>query len=416
MSQIAGPLPIPRASRATIAFNGWFWNQECTGSGQYLGQLLQALVDLSADFRFVVFVPACLVTSEEARRPDPDLVRVTRLRTPFDRWNRNLAKVWFEQVAVPRASQQSGADLLHIPYWATPARSAMPAVTTVHDVIPAVLPVYRKSIRVKAYTRFVSQTVRRSALVLADSLASAEDIRRVIGLPPEQLRVIYLGVDPQYRPVEQEEELRAVRERYRLPPRFVLYLGGFDQRKNVPRLIRAHNQMAGSATCPPLVIAGKLPSRDTTFFPDPRKLVREHRLETRVQFIGEVAETDKPALYSLAACLVFPSLYEGFGLPVLEAMSCGTPVITSRTSSLGELAADGGILIDPLSESDIAQAMGQLVHDAATREQYVSRALARASLFSWANAARLTVGAYHDVLIQRGDRESPSQLRSETRA
>ncbi len=185
-----------------------------------------------------------------------------------------------------------------------------------------------------------------------------------------------LAADEQYRPIVDPAELQRVREKYQLPERFILYLGGFDVRKNVPRLVRAYARFLrvqdrvsdfGGLPRPPksdeapfLVIAGRLPAADTEFTPDPRRIVAEEGIANRVQFTGWVDEADKPALYSLASAFVFPSLYEGFGLPVAEAAACGTPVLTSNRSSLPE-ADPAAFLVDPEDDDALAQSMEQIL-------------------------------------------------------
>jgi glycosyltransferase involved in cell wall biosynthesis len=390
-----------RPGAPVVAFNGWFWTQTRAGSGQYLQQLAPALARMPDGPQIIVYAPARRESSDEASATDGGAFRVIPLHTPFDRVSENLAKLWFEQIAVPRACRRDGVDILHVPYWATPARCVSPVVTTVHDVIPIVLPAYRASIPVKLYTRFVTWTMRRSALVLADSAASGDDILRTVKLPAERLRIVHLAVGPQYQPCEDPARLDAMRERYRLPRQFVLYLGGFDQRKNVPHMIRAYSRLVGNhASAPDLVVAGRLPDQHSTFFPDPRAAARQAGVNDRVRFIGEVAEDDKPALYSLATCFVFPSLYEGFGLPVLEAMACGAPVVTSRTSSLGELAGDGALLVDPQSEEELAGAIGRFIEKPALRAEYAMRGRERARHFQWSETTQLTVQAYRDILSE----------------
>ena len=405
-----------RIGAPVIAFNGWFWTQNRAGSGQYLQQLVPALSRLSVELQFVMYTPAIHHSSDEIITIDGKEIPVISLRTPFDGLSENLAKLWFEQVAAPRACRRDGADILHVPYWATPARCAIPVVTTVHDVIPIVLPAYRKSIPVKLYTWLVTQTMRRSNLVLADSHASGEDILRTTRLPAERLRVVHLAVGEEYQPLKDPQRLHTVRETYGLPSQFVLYLGGFDQRKNVPRLVRAYRRLIDiDADAPDLVIAGRLPDQYSDFFPDPREAARLAGVSDRVRFIGEVAEDDKPALYSLAHCFVFPSTYEGFGLPALEAMACGVPVVTSRTSSLGELAGDAGLLVDPRSEEDIAQAIARLIADPSTRAEYTDRSRQRATQFQWSETARLTAQAYTDILAYQTESSPQTGQHLETR-
>jgi glycosyltransferase involved in cell wall biosynthesis len=386
----------------SVAINGWFLGQSGTGSGQYLGRLLCGLLDRTTDDLYTVFTPE---SRGEGRPtwPAADRVRVVPLATPWDRRSPDVAKLWFEQITFPAACRRAGADLAHVPYWGTPAWTPIPTVTTVHDLIPRILPAYRGSWLARGYTRLVSHTVRHSACILTDSHSSADDIRRLLGVPPARLRTIYLAVEDCYQPMQDSADgarrLDEVRERYALPPRFVLYLGGFDQRKNVGRLMRAYGQLRReSPAAPPLVLAGRLPERESPLFTDPRREAARQGIEAEVRCIGWVAEGDKPALYALATCFVFPSLYEGFGFPVLEAMSCGTPVVTSRGSSLAELAGAGGLLVDPTSEDDIAAGIRTLLHDAPRREQMGRAALAQARQFRWDETARLTRAAYLDCV------------------
>jgi len=304
--------------------------------------------------------------------------------------------VWFEQAAFPRACRRLDADLAHVPYLAPPLRAPAPVVVTVHDLIPIVLPEYRGTALVRLYMRLASAGTRRAALVLTDSHASARDIERVLGVPAERIRVIYLAAHPRYRP-QTPAECRPVIERLALPSRYILYLGGFDRRKNVPALLRAMVRARFLLEGARLVVAGRLPERDTPFTPDPRRIVRELGIEDVVQFLGHVAEEDKPALYAGALAFVFPSRYEGFGLPPLEAISCGTPAIVGQGSSLEEVVGPGGIAVPGHDIEALAEALVTLATDGRRRAQLSRAGLRHAAQFSWERAARETLQTYRDV-------------------
>jgi len=263
---------------------------------------------------------------------------------PPARLGDNLAKLWFEQISFPAACRRLGADVAFVPYWGSPWRRPCPTAVTVHDLIPLLLPAYRGSARQRAYTWLVSQTARRANLTLTDSQASRRDIIQHLGLSPDRVQAILLAADERFQPITDPAELARVRSRYSLPPRFILYLGGFDVRKNVAGLVRAYARWtqqevpllrrSGTSDAPPdaiphLVIAGKLPQADSAFFPDPQKIAAELQLGTSVQFCGWIDEADKPALYASASAYIFPSLYEGFGMMIAEAMQAGAPVVTS---------------------------------------------------------------------------------------
>jgi glycosyltransferase involved in cell wall biosynthesis len=180
-------------------------------------------------------------------------------------------------------------------------------------------------------------------------------------------------------------------------------LGGFDKRKNLATVLNAYRLAAPTVdpACA-LVIAGRLPDRDTPFTPDPRRLARDREIDDgRVQFLGAVDKGSTPALYRGATAFIFASRYEGFGLPPLEAMACGTPVVGSNASSIPEVVGDGGILYDPDDAAGMASALVRLSTDSAFRTEMTDRALAQAARFSWARTAEQTRAAYHDVMAAR---------------
>ncbi len=403
-----------------IGLNGWFWGTPEVGSGQYVHHLLHSLLRVAPEHEYILYLPGA--QPHAVNVPVPDGVRVQVVFTPFDRHWENLAKVWFEQVALPRAALADRVDVLHVPYWGSALVRRVPTVVTVHDLIPMLLLAYRGGILVRTYTRLVAEGARRADMVLTDSQASRRDIRRYLKVPAERVRAVPLAVDGMYRRVEDEERLTYVREKYRLPARFLLYLGGFDQRKNVTTLIQAYAALVltmkeaareqgelPSVLDVMLVVAGRLPTRDTRFFPDPRKIARAFGIEEHVRFIGWVDEEDKPALYTLAEALVFPSLYEGFGLPVLEAMACGTPVIAANAASLPELVGDAGLLVAPRDVEGLAEAMLHVLEDAELKAELSRQAQEKALRFTWDEVARTTLDAYEwvrDVNRQRNAGES----------
>ena len=307
-----------------IAINGWFHGQLTTGSGQYLEALTEWLPRVDGTHALILITAAGRRTGELAM---PANWQIIHARTPFDRVNANLAKLWFEQVTFPRACRRLRVDVAFVPYWGSPWWQPCPVVVTVHDLIPLLLPLYRGGVHQRAYTALVSRTARRAAAVLTDSEASKRDIIAHLGIPDARVHAIHLAADPGCRPVSDPAELARVRAKYDLPAGpFFLYLGGFDARKNVGRTIEAYARMGsggrGQEPGVRLVIAGKLPDADTAFTPDPRLAAARLGVDDCVHFTGWVDEADKPALYSLALATVFVSEYEGFGLPVLEAMAC----------------------------------------------------------------------------------------------
>jgi glycosyltransferase involved in cell wall biosynthesis len=381
-----------------IAFNAWFWNKPTTGSGQYTRRLVEQVAALEPDLEVMLVAPGegrFQVSSLKARDPGRPL---SGTWTPRPKAG-NLDKVWFEQVSFPRACRRLGTDIAHVPYWAPPGVPSVPTIVTIHDLIPLLLREYRGGPLVRLYTSFVCATAQSAALVLTDSEASKRDIVAHLDLPAERVRVIHLAVGEDYTPGPGPDD-ETVRARYRLPERYVLYLGGFDVRKNVSTALSTF-RWAGPVigTECPLVIAGRLPERDSSFAPDPRRLAYTCGVDEQfVHFTGFVEEAHKPALYRAAVAFVFPSRYEGFGLPPLEALACGTPVVGSHATSIPEVVGDAGVLLAPDDAEGMAGALIQLATDGDFAAEMSRRALEQAARFSWERAAQETVSAYRAVL------------------
>jgi glycosyltransferase involved in cell wall biosynthesis len=381
-----------------VAVNAWFWDSPTTGSGQYTRRLAEHLVTLEPDLEVKLVTPkgwGFRVSGFRFQVSGSVQPETLNLKPE----TAGLRKVWFEQVAFSRTCRRLGADVAHVPYWAPPLRPPVPTVVTIHDLIPLLLREYRGSPWVRLYTALVSTTARSAALVITDSEASRQDIIAHLGLPAERVRVIYLAADARYTPTPVPEDIQ-IRARYSLPDRYVLYLGGFDVRKNVTTVLSTYRRVGpviGKEY--PLVIAGRLPERDTPFTPDPRRLAREQDIdESFVHFTGFVDEEDKPALYRGAVAFIFPSRYEGFGLPPLEALACGTPVVGSDVSSIPEVVGDAGVLLPPDDAEGMAGALIQLVTDDRFHAELGRRAPAQATRFSWKRAARKVLAAYRDVV------------------
>ena len=283
-----------------VALNGLFLGRT-DGTGRYTHGLLSASAGLDE--------PEWLLLARAGREariePRPRRLTCRELRPPVGLRGENLAKLWFEQAAAPRAAAEGGADLLHYPYFAAPLRRPARLVVTVHDLIPLVLPQYRGSPLVRAYMQLQAATTRRAALILTDSNASRHDVVRMLDVPRQRVRVIPLAVDPAWRPASAEAA-EAVRAKYRLPARFVIYMGGLDVRKNVERLILAYARARAShGVGEPLAISGD-PDRRGALFPPLRPLVEQLGLERHVRFLGYVDTGDMPALYSAAALAATP--------------------------------------------------------------------------------------------------------------
>jgi len=374
-----------------IAFNGWFWDQPNTGSGQYLRRLLHGLRKVGPELQMTLVLPPGL-TSAEDLPADVSVITTTGNRG-------NLGKVLFEQQIFPQMAGRCGADIAHVPYWGTPLSSPIPLITSILDVIPLVMPEYSPGWRGRLYTSLVSAAGRGSAHVITISDAAKADIVQYLHIPAEKITTTYLAADDQYNPRMGAERDPEVRAKYHLPERYVLYLGGFDVRKRVDQLLLAYtyvNEAEGGDV--PLVIAGREPGWGSPMFPDLRKYIAELGIGDWVQWLGYVDEADKPAIYRMAEVFAFPTIYEGFCLPVLEAMACGTPVVANDIPVLAEVTGDGAFLTTKGDARKMAGAIIALLEQEPLRETQITRGLSQATRYSWRKTARETLAVYEQVL------------------
>lgn len=379
-----------------VAFNGWFWNQPQVGSGQYIRNLMTALQKIAPDLVMTLVVPDFMTELESV----PENVNIAYANTRF---KGHLQKIWFEQKGYPQVVRQVGADIAHVPYWGAPL-SSKPArlVTSVLDLIPLILPEYRGGTGAKFYTSLVSATAKGSAHVITLSEASKADIVQHLDIPAEKITPTYLAADDRFHPATSSMEDEAVRRKYDLPDEFVLYFGGFDIRKNVHNLLLAWTYVGPSlGQQVPLVLAGNQPKEwGTPRFPDLRKYAQELDIEQYLAWLGEIAEADKPALYRLAKAVVFPSRYEGFGLPPLEAMACGTPVIAANVSSIPEVTGDAAYLVPHDDARQIGAAILAVVVQDDLHDHLANAGRGQATNFSWRKTAQKTLQVYQQVMEQ----------------
>ncbi len=374
-----------------IALNGWFWDQPHTGSGQYLRHLLPALRRVAPDMQFTLVLPSHIAQPDAV----PDGVAVAHGSAGGGK----VGKVLFEQRAYPAAVKRLKADIAHVPYWGPPLTVDAKLVVSILDIIPLLIPDYAASFGARLYTSLVTASARGAAHVLTLSNAAKADIVQRIGYPARQITVTHLAADERFHPRLGAERDAAVKAKYQLPDRFVLYIGGFDVRKQVNRAMLAYTYVGpaeGQDT--PLVIAGREPKWAKPMFPDLRDYAKTLQIEDYVQWIGYVDEEDKPALYRLASVFVYPSIAEGFGLPVLEAMASGTPVVACDIPVMREVCGDAAYLVPPDSERQMAAAILALLLQNPLREQMIQRGLGQATRYSYRKAAKETLSAYERAM------------------
>jgi len=286
-----------------------------------------------------------------------------------------------EQLSVPLALARARVDLFHAPHYVVSPLIRVPYVVTIHDCIHLRFPQYLPNRAALHYARtMMTLAARRAQRVLTVSQASKEDILHYLGVPAEKVEVIYNALDERLAAPPTDADMQRVRERFQLTSPFVLYTGNIKPHKNLDRLIEAYSilRRRGFEHTKLLIIGDEVSK-----YPMLRRLVHRFQLHHHVRFLGFVPDATLASLYRLASAFVFPSLYEGFGLPPLEAMSAGAPVITSNVSSLPEVVGDAALLIDPMDAGAIADAMARVLGDESLRHELVRRGHERVKAFSW---------------------------------
>lgn len=364
----------------TFVIDGRFAPARYPGIHRYTTNLARALAAIAPDDAFALLE---LAGREAMVAGFERLTVTTAIRDPRAQWT------------VPRRLAAAGAELFHAPYFVTAYRPPCPLVVSVHDTIGAASPPLLPSPLARLWFRLgVGLACRSARLVLTLSEASRRDLRRSFGLADEKIVVTPLAAAPGLRRAAPSQ-IEALRARLDLRRPYVLFVGAHKPHKNLTRLVAAWGELRrqGKTLDHELVLAGYRDRR----YPEAEKLAARLELAD-VRFPGAVPEDDLAALYSGAELFVLPSLCEGFGLPLVEAMACGTPVAAARTSSLPEVAGDAAAWFDPTDVDAIASVVARLLDDAGERRSRARQSLERASMFSWERTARTTLDAYRSVL------------------
>lgn len=350
-----------------------------TGVGRYLLNLLQHFPDLRPDFVFTLYTD----------RPIPVPQCAATLRTKI-----LTGHPWlWKQVLMPIEQKRAHMDLFFVPSYSTPVCNPAHAVVTIHDMIYTRYPQWTTRLERWRFATIVRYSARFASRIIAVSEATRKDILTLTGVSPRKVKVIYEGVDPIFRELPAED-LVAAGARLGLALPFILYVGSLHHRRNVKRLLQAFAQLQR---------AGKIPHRlvlcGLNLFEhhELEQWVTELQLAEHVKYFGYVTDEDLVALYNLAELFVYPSMYEGFGLPVLEAMACGTPVITGNSSSLPEVAGDAALLVDPHDTLALSRAMASLIREASLRQELRERGQAQCRKFAWRTAAAETLDLFAEA-------------------
>lgn len=369
-----------------LSYRAWY---RSAGISRYIDRTLTNLPAFVDRDKFYAFV------GPDVPAEAPAVAWLKQIRTSLPT-NRPIIRILWEQLLLPLAVRRHGIDLVHAPAYVGPLRGLAASVVTFHDLSFYLLPgAFNRQNRLYLQT-MARLSARGAARLIAVSRSTARDLTRLLGVSEDRVDVIYNGVDASFRPIHDEALMRQFRERHGLPDHFILYLGTLEPRKNVPALVRAYARARQLGVSEPLILAGGKGWGDLSL----AKLVEDLGLGETVRLAGFVEMSEQALWYNAATLFAFPSLYEGFGFPVLEAMACGTPVVASDRSSLPEVVGDAGLVVDPMNPDALANAMLRVLRDDELRRDVAARGIERARQFRWDTAARETARTYRRALGQ----------------
>jgi glycosyltransferase involved in cell wall biosynthesis len=377
-----------------IAMDGSFFRLPPSGTAAYVRGLQRGFEEIQADIELSLLDPDWRDFDRQMHGPLNWLTCTTEAIWKHDR----LERARWEWFGVAREAKRRRVDLLHIPHFSAPIRSPMPLVVTIHDVIPLVLPEYRASRSMRAHLAIVSRTVKRARLILTPSQSAAADITRVLGIPPDKIRITPEAADGRYIPEPDRASAKQAITHFGIQGSYIFNVGGLDVRKNLSALIEAFALAKSDLPeSTKLVIAGAAHTANPNVYPPLEPVIARFGLNESVRLLGRVSEQDKLSLYQAADLYVTPSTYEGFGLTALEAMACGVPTIAADRTSLPEVVGDGGLLVEPNAQ-EISRAIVDVMSNAEMTTSLSARGLERAKQFTWRRTAELTLNAYREAL------------------
>jgi glycosyltransferase involved in cell wall biosynthesis len=355
------------------------------GNETYATNLIEALAEIDSVNRYTLYVTKKEAVERFADRWPNVHLRLTLPHTPLVRIPLTLT------VELRRRP----VDILHVQY-TSPPFTPCPVVNTIHDLSFEHLPETFK----RRSWRQMRLTIRRSAQsaahILTDCDFARDDILRTYGIPPERVTAVPLAAAERFSPVRDENELDRVRNKYGINGKYILTVGSIQPRKNIPRLIRAYSMLCEERNLEPLpklVVVGKR----GWLYEDTLATAESSTVRDRIILTGYVDDKDLPALYSAASCFVYPSYFEGFGIPPLEAMRCGTPTITGDRTCFPEIIGDAGLLVDPFDERAIMRGIVRVLTEQTLRDELIEKGLERANSYDWLKTARQTLDVYESV-------------------
>lgn len=363
-----------------IGFDARLVYYQQAGIGQYILQLVDGLSRLSTEHELLIF-----------RSRKGKALQIRGQARQITLWTPSHHP--YESLALATELAARRLDLLHSPDFIPPFQGNFESVITIHDLNFLHYPQFLTPDSERYYGQ-IHRAVERAEHIIADSNATRQDIINLLNVSPEHVTVIHLAANPVYRLITDQQEVQKAAWRYGLPSDFIIFVGTLEPRKNVPTLLKSLCMLRDRGTDIHLAIVG----RKGWLYEDIFTTITDLKLANRVHWLEDVSNEDLARLYNAARCLALPSYYEGFGLPPLEAMACGTPVVVSDCTSLPEVVGDAGLLIDPSNPESLTDALERVLTDSELAAELYQKGLARANKFSWARAAHQTMAVYEHVL------------------
>jgi len=365
-----------------IGINGIPLTKRLTGVGFYTYNLLLNLAKLFPETEYDLFLPRRSLVPL-------NLPNLKPIFCPF------VKGIIWEQTRLSHECRRRGVDLLHCTNYIVPIISQTPIVLTIHDLAVLRYPQTHPWKRRFKHQLLLRRSIEKAKLIIAVSRFTAQEISSIFHFPGERVKVVYEGVSPFFFPWKDEDRLNQIRKRYNLPSKFILYVGTLEPRKNISSLLLAFEMLKSQRKFPhKLVITGD----KGWIYGEIIKTWKRMEIKREVIFTGYIPIADLPGLYGLAQLFVYPSIYEGFGLPPLEAMACGTPVVVSNGSSLPEVVGEAGIIVDPKRPESICQGMERVLGNSSLQSQLRDKGLKRVKEFTWEKTAQMTQKIYEEVL------------------
>lgn len=357
------------------------------GAGQYTSALIRGILKIDTDNSYVIFTSDDVIKKKLLEGLNHPNVKTVNIKTD--------SLTLKQHIIFLISNPAKGLDLYHYPHFDMPITRFNKSVITIHDLYPLVLPGYCSKSKKFYFRELTRLNLARSSKVIAISNHTKQDILDRFDIDPRKIAVIYSGVDTLYGPIDEDQIKKEILTRYGIKDRFILYVGNAKPHKNLIRLIKAFGNLSPAILNEyQLVLAGSA----TKEYLKLHQEIKKSGIAERIVFIGYVPKDDMPHMYNLADILVLVSLYEGFGLPMAEAMACGTPVLASNIAAMPEIVGEAGILVDPHETDSITNGMEMILNNSALKEHMKQKGLERAKAFSSMETAKQVLQVYKEAV------------------